>query len=48
MVCMIWGPCMWPLLHRIFFPLLFVSVSDDISTSSRRVCAVTAVPHGCG
>ncbi|PWU92480.1 putative retrotransposon hot spot protein (RHS,) [Trypanosoma cruzi] len=44
------GVCVWPWLQRILFPLLcvFSCVSGYVPTSSCRVSAVTAVPHGCG
>ncbi|EAN85484.1 retrotransposon hot spot (RHS) protein, putative, partial [Trypanosoma cruzi] len=46
---MIWGSCVWPLLHRILFPLvsLCVCVRVYASISSCSVCAVTTVPHVC-
>ncbi|PWU97886.1 putative retrotransposon hot spot (RHS) protein [Trypanosoma cruzi] len=42
------GFCVWPLLHRILFPLVsvFVCVRVYARTSFCQVCAVTAVPQG--
>ncbi|PWU92861.1 putative retrotransposon hot spot protein (RHS,) [Trypanosoma cruzi] len=49
-VCMICAPCVWPWLHRILLQILcvFSCVRVYVPTSSCRVCAVTAVPQGCG
>ncbi|RNC48459.1 retrotransposon hot spot (RHS) protein [Trypanosoma cruzi] len=47
---MICDPCVWPLLYRIPFPLLFFRVRQGRYARMYYcgVCAVTAVPQGCG